>query len=127
MTNKDQELIAEAYLNEIFGLGSKPQMIDLKKELDPESYNVVANVFRMNSNLRNYSQSCNKISCMIDKNNIPKICGILKKEYDSTDDSSERLDAIIDAHDALIQLHQPTSGYQSSADPQPWGYKPAND
>jgi len=126
MTIKDQELLAEAYLTEIFGFGSKPEMIDIKKELDPESYSIVASVFRNNPSLHDYIQSCNKGSCLIDKNKLPKICNLLKKQYDATDHSSENLDAVIDAHDALVQLYQPTSGYVSSGQSQPWGYKPAN-
>ena len=38
MNNTDNQLIAEAYLNEIFGFDKKPEMIDLKKQLDPQSY-----------------------------------------------------------------------------------------
>lgn len=126
MTIKDQELLAEAYLTEVFGFGSKPQMIDIKKELDPESYNIVTSVFQSNPSLQAFVQSCNKISCLIDKNKIPKICNILKKEYDASTESDERSDSIIDAHDVLAQLYSPASNYHSTAPSQPWGYEPPN-
>jgi hypothetical protein len=122
MTAKDQELISEAYLNEVFGFGSKPQMIDLKTKLDPESYDLVTMVFRSNPAIRHFTHTCNSNSCLIDKNKIPKICSILKKQHE-TMDNDETSDNILDTHDILTQVYEPLS-YKSDRPPEPWGYEP---
>ena len=109
MTSKDQELIAEAYVNEVFGFGSKPKIVDLKKELDPDEFQTVASVFRVNPKIKNYIQSCNLGSCLIDKNKIPKICSILKSDYESMQHHDANTDDIIDTHDILADYNYRTS------------------
>jgi len=127
MTHKDQDLLAEAYMNEVFGFGKKPDLIDIKSHLDPEAFAIVTNVFHTNPKIRAYVQNCNLGACLIDKSKISKICDMLKAQYDSTDDSSPELDNIIDTHDALMQVITPTPNYNSRpTSKEPWGYKPVN-
>ncbi len=122
MTAKDQELLAEAYMTEVFGFGSKPEIIDIKKQTDPESFSIVLSVLRTNPQVKQYIQSCTSNSCLIDKKQIPRICSVLKKQYESMD-NDEFADRIIDAHDILSQISDPSS-YEGRSQSQPWGYEP---
>jgi len=109
MTKLDQKLISEAYVTEIFGMGEQSNLIELKDELDPDSFHNVVSVFTSLGALRKpnpFVKRCSEDSCLINPNYIEKTCGMLKRIYDerSADGGDDSTDSIIDAHDALMQL-----------------------
>jgi hypothetical protein len=109
MTRKDQQLISETYVNEIFGFNKTDNTIELKNELDPETFETVKNVFSHVEALKKpnpFVKVCSANSCVIDPKYISKACNILKSLYkkEYVNGGNEMTDRIIDTHDALMQL-----------------------
>jgi hypothetical protein len=128
MTTKDQELLAEAYLTEIFGFGAKPEMIDIKQSItDPQTFVIVNKVLRTNPELKEYTKSCTNSKCILDKKKIPAICKILKRQYeysmDNNVENTQDTDNIIDTHDALVSVYDPAE-YQPTQGSRPYGNDP---